>query len=59
MLLKSFSRPSVYIGILIACWGIIMTLTGMVRNFAGLMVTRVLLGIFEYVTLRARHTVLF
>lgn len=59
MLLKSFSRPSVYIGILITCWGIIMTLTGMVRNFAGLMVTRVLLGIFEYVTLRARHTVLF
>ncbi|KAF4293448.1 hypothetical protein KXX32_006325 [Aspergillus fumigatus] len=47
MLLKSFSRPSVYIGILITCWGIIMTLTGMVRNFAGLMVTRVLLGIFE------------
>lgn len=47
MPLKSFSRPSVYIGILITCWGIIMTLTGMVRNFAGLMVTHVLLGIFE------------
>ncbi|KAL4898548.1 major facilitator superfamily domain-containing protein [Aspergillus ambiguus] len=47
MLLKSFSRPSVYLGILITCWGIIMTLTGVVQNFAGLMVTRVLLGIFE------------
>ncbi|KAF9884353.1 hypothetical protein FE257_001866 [Aspergillus nanangensis] len=47
MLLKNFSRPSVYLGILITCWGIIMTLTGMVQNFAGLMVTRILLGIFE------------
>ncbi|KAF7164714.1 hypothetical protein CNMCM6106_001126 [Aspergillus hiratsukae] len=47
MLLKNFSRPSVYLGILITCWGIIMTLTGLVQNFAGLMVTRVLLGVFE------------
>ena len=48
MLLKTFSRPSVYLGILIVSWGIIMTLTGVVQNFAGLMVTRVLLGVFEY-----------
>ncbi|GES62866.1 MFS transporter [Aspergillus terreus] len=47
MLLKTFSRPSIYLGILITCWGIIMTLTGVVQNFAGLMVTRVLLGVFE------------
>ncbi|KAF4214222.1 hypothetical protein CNMCM8980_006907 [Aspergillus fumigatiaffinis] len=44
MLLKNFSRPSIYLGILITCWGIIMTLTGVVQNFAGLMITRVLLG---------------
>ncbi|KAE8386964.1 major facilitator superfamily domain-containing protein [Aspergillus alliaceus] len=47
MMLRTFSRPSVYLGILIVSWGIIMTLTGVVQNFAGLMVTRVLLGIFE------------
>lgn len=28
-----------------------MTCTGLVKNFAGLMTTRVLLGIFEYVAL--------
>ncbi|KAI9043582.1 putative MFS transporter [Aspergillus affinis] len=47
MLLKNFKRPSVYLGILIVSWGIMMTLTGVVKNFAGLMVTRVLLGAFE------------
>ncbi|KAL4948868.1 major facilitator superfamily domain-containing protein [Aspergillus filifer] len=47
MLLKRFARPSVYLGILITCWGIIMTLTGITQNFAGLMVTRILLGVFE------------
>ncbi|KAB8072469.1 putative MFS transporter [Aspergillus leporis] len=47
MLLKNFSRPSVYLGILITCWGIIMTLTGLVQNFAGMLVTRFLLGVFE------------
>ncbi|KAB8238726.1 major facilitator superfamily domain-containing protein [Aspergillus alliaceus] len=47
MMLRTFSRPSVYLGVLIVSWGIIMTLTGVVQNFAGLMVTRVLLGIFD------------
>ncbi|KAJ5817122.1 major facilitator superfamily domain-containing protein [Penicillium robsamsonii] len=47
MLLKRLQRPSVYLGILIVTWGIVMTLTGVVRNFAGLMVTRILLGVFE------------
>jgi hypothetical protein len=28
-------------------WGIIMTLTGVVKDFAGLVVTRVFLGFFE------------
>jgi type IV secretory pathway VirB3-like protein len=49
MLLKNFTRPSFYLGILITCWGIIMTLTGLVQNFAGLLVVRILLGVFEYV----------
>ncbi|KAJ5585849.1 hypothetical protein N7450_005636 [Penicillium hetheringtonii] len=47
MLLKKFTRPSAYLGILIICWGIIMTLTGVVQNFAGLLVVRIMLGIFE------------
>jgi hypothetical protein len=47
ILLKKFKRPSVYLGILVFSWGIVMTFTGLVQNFAGLMTTRVLLGIFE------------
>ncbi|KAL4971594.1 major facilitator superfamily domain-containing protein [Aspergillus desertorum] len=47
ILLKRFARPSVYLGTLIVSWGIIMTLTGVVRNFGGLVAMRVLLGVFE------------
>ncbi|OOQ81870.1 MFS transporter [Penicillium brasilianum] len=47
ILLKKFKRPSTYLGVLVVSWGIVMTCTGLVKNFAGLMTTRVLLGIFE------------
>ncbi|OGM49825.1 MFS transporter [Aspergillus bombycis] len=47
ILLKHFTRPSVYLGTLIVSWGVIMTLTGVVRNFGGLLTMRLLLGIFE------------
>lgn len=47
ILLKCFSRPSVYLGILVTSWGFIMTLHGVVNNFAGLLVLRILLGVFE------------
>jgi MFS family permease len=47
ILLKKFKRPSMYLGILTLSWGIIMTCTGLVHNFAGLMTVRVLLGVFE------------
>ncbi|CAP96482.1 hypothetical protein E8E15_008346 [Penicillium rubens] len=47
IVLKRFKRPSVYLGLLVSTWGIVMTCTGLVQNFAGLMATRVLLGIFE------------
>lgn len=47
IILKRVKRPSTYLGTLTLCWGIVMTCTGLVRNFAGLMVTRILLGIFE------------
>ncbi|KAF9886341.1 hypothetical protein FE257_011600 [Aspergillus nanangensis] len=47
MVLKRVKRPSFYLGVLILAWGVIMTLTGVVQNFAGLLVTRILLGVFE------------
>jgi fucose permease len=47
MLLKKFKRPSVYLGLLIVAWGIIMTCMGVVKDFAGLLITRILLGVFE------------
>lgn len=47
IVLKKFKRPSTYIGILVLSWATVMTLTGMVKNFAGLMVCRVLLGVPE------------
>ncbi|KAJ5129824.1 uncharacterized protein N7515_005863 [Penicillium bovifimosum] len=49
IILKRFSRPSTYLGILIVSWGIVMTLTGCVRNFGGLVAVRIILGVFEYV----------
>lgn len=47
MILAKFKRPSWYMGILILCWGTIMTLMGVVQNFAGLCATRFFLGLFE------------
>ena len=47
MLLAKFKKPSVYIGILIFCWGVVMTLSGVVQNFGGLVATRFFLGLFE------------
>ncbi|KAI1500053.1 putative MFS transporter [Biscogniauxia marginata] len=47
MLLKRFSRPSIYLGVLVTLWGIVMTLHGVVHNFAGLTAARFILGILE------------
>ncbi|EGX90923.1 MFS transporter, putative [Cordyceps militaris CM01] len=47
ILLKRFRRPSYYIGMLVTVWGVIMALHGVVDNFAGLLVVRLLLGVFE------------
>jgi MFS family permease len=47
MLLKKFKRPSVYLGILVTIWGIIMTMHGVVKNFGELLAVRILLGAFE------------
>ncbi|KAH9226597.1 hypothetical protein K456DRAFT_1730862 [Colletotrichum gloeosporioides 23] len=47
MLLLKFKRPSTYMGILVTGWGTIITLTGLVQNFEGLVAVRVLVGVFE------------
>lgn len=47
MILHKVPRPSVYMGGIVIAWGIIMTLTGIVQSYAGLLATRFLLGIFE------------
>lgn len=47
VVLKKFMRPSIYLGILVTTWGVIMTLHGVVQNFGGLLAVRLLLGVFE------------
>ncbi|KAI9708444.1 MAG: hypothetical protein M1820_003904 [Bogoriella megaspora] len=46
LVLKKF-RPSRWIAFIATSWGIIATLTGVCQNYAGLIVCRLLLGIFE------------
>lgn len=45
--LAKAKRPSYFIGTAIMLWGLVMTLTGLVQNFAGLVVTRIFLGFLE------------
>ncbi|OXV11883.1 hypothetical protein Egran_00360 [Elaphomyces granulatus] len=40
-------RPSIYLPCIMAIWGVLSTLTGIVQNAGGLYVTRFFLGIFE------------
>jgi MFS family permease len=47
ILLKRFERPSLYMGTLVTTWGVIMTMHGVVTNYAGLLALRILLGVFE------------
>ncbi|KAK7409216.1 hypothetical protein QQX98_008592 [Neonectria punicea] len=42
-----FKRPSWYMGGIVVAWGIVMTMTGIVQNYGGLLTIRFLLGIFE------------
>ncbi|GAB7356406.1 hypothetical protein MBLNU459_g7180t1 [Dothideomycetes sp. NU459] len=36
-----------YLGVMVTCWGAIVAVTSACKNFGGLIVTRVLLGVFE------------
>lgn len=56
MILERFTRPSLYLGSIVLSWGIIMTCTGIVQNFAGLTVIRFMLGLFEYVFSVSGHS---
>ncbi|CAH0052262.1 unnamed protein product [Clonostachys solani] len=46
-LLIKFQRPSTWIGMIVTAWGIVMTCSGFCQNYAGLLVCRILLGVFE------------
>ncbi|ETS76899.1 hypothetical protein PFICI_10773 [Pestalotiopsis fici W106-1] len=46
-MLSKVKRPSLFLGAMIIGWGIVMTLSGLVQNYAGLCVTRLFLGAFE------------
>ncbi|KAJ4386765.1 hypothetical protein N0V93_009663 [Gnomoniopsis smithogilvyi] len=45
--LNRINRPSIYVGIITTLWGTVMTLHGVVQNFAGLVTLRLLLGALE------------
>ncbi|KAK3633298.1 hypothetical protein LTR56_015866 [Elasticomyces elasticus] len=47
VLLKRFKRPSTYLGMLVISWGIVMTGTGFVKNFNGLVACRLILAACE------------
>lgn len=47
MILKKFRRPSWWIAILVVSWGVVMTLTGIVKSYEGLIVARFFLGAAE------------
>jgi hypothetical protein len=47
MILNRLRKPSRYLGALIFLWGIIMTCTGFIKNFADLVAVRFLQGLFE------------
>lgn len=40
-------RPSRWISILLFCWGLVMTLMGLIENYAGLLAARWFLGVAE------------
>ncbi|KAI0759993.1 MFS general substrate transporter [Trametes elegans] len=47
MILNRISRPSYYIPFCVVIWGVTSALTGVTRNFAGIMAARVFIGLPE------------
>jgi hypothetical protein len=46
-ILAQVKRPSYYIGSIAVAWGVVMTLTGLVQNYGGLIAARLALGVAE------------
>lgn len=46
LLLKKL-RPSRWLPLIMVCWGVVMTLMGLVQSFQGLLVARLFLGVTE------------
>jgi hypothetical protein len=46
MLLKKL-RPSIWLPTIMVAWGVVMTLMGIVQNYAGLLSARIFLGVAE------------
>jgi len=46
MLLKRF-RPSIWLPSIMVAWGVVMTLMGIVKNYHGLLIARIFLGVAE------------
>jgi hypothetical protein len=46
LLLKKL-RPSVWLPTIMVAWGTVMTLMGIVRNYHGLLIARIFLGVTE------------
>ncbi|KAL2255890.1 hypothetical protein VTK26DRAFT_2527 [Humicola hyalothermophila] len=47
MAINLVSRPSLYIGVSMLLWGLVSTVTGVVHNFAGMVLVRFFLGFLE------------
>ena len=46
-------RPSIWIAVLMFCWGLVMTLMGIVQSYGGLVAARFFLGVAEVRTYNA------
>lgn len=58
IILEKIKHPSYYLGGMVITWGIVMTCTGVIDNFGELTAIRFLLGLFEYVTITIKLSVL-
>ncbi|CAH2350018.1 high-affinity nicotinic acid transporter [[Candida] railenensis] len=47
MIMNKFARPSVFLTIIMTCWGVVSCCCGAVHSYGGLLAVRILLGIIE------------
>ncbi|KAL6884402.1 major facilitator superfamily domain-containing protein [Trichoderma evansii] len=46
-IILKLTRPSIWISLMMFSWGLVITLTGIVQNFSGLLAIRIFLGVAE------------